>query len=407
MPSEQPYGRGLTWSKSEIRCFLDIWSDDFIRTQLSTKHKNSGVFALFSERLLAKGFSRSVEQCRIKAKKLRQDYMRVRRALDETGGRGVDQKQLMWFDKLHKILGTKAVCDPVDVVESYENQPTPFVPADNTRPPSAGMSPVSEDTSVDGVESSNSSSTTEWTNTGTDEGVSGCSTGPTTAENTPQRLIPTRLPIPGAQARKRRAKSSSTDIDFREYMIACKKMMADMIAAEERHMAREEAAFERLLQAQREDSERTFQAMLAQQQATNQMFMHLIGILTRGISSSQQSSSATPASETASTSTPSPNASSTPQHKQGEEGLSYSCSQQIKEEFEAIDKLKTEAVSSCSFPDGRLQTDKTNHDKETESNLTMRTSVEEKSHQSVGSQAEDSSTHTHTIVIKDEPDPMD
>uniref|UniRef100_A0A3Q1IBE2 Myb/SANT-like DNA-binding domain-containing protein n=1 Tax=Anabas testudineus TaxID=64144 RepID=A0A3Q1IBE2_ANATE len=113
--------RGQTWSREEVQCLIDIWSDDYIQAQLSTTHKNSYVYAQFSKRLREKGIERSAAQCRIKAKKLRQEYIKVRDALNKTGSSGKEKDKFPWFDDLDKILGTKPVIEPVDVVESHEN----------------------------------------------------------------------------------------------------------------------------------------------------------------------------------------------------------------------------------------------------------------------------------------------
>lgn len=112
--------RGLTWSRDEIKCLIEIWSDEHIAQQLSRTHKNTEIYLLFSERLKQKGFNRSVEQCRAKAKKLRQQYIKVRDALRKTGSSGEEKDKFVWFDKLDQILGTNPVVNPVDVVDSYE-----------------------------------------------------------------------------------------------------------------------------------------------------------------------------------------------------------------------------------------------------------------------------------------------
>ncbi len=64
-------------------------------------------------------FNRSVEQCCVKAKKLRQQYIEIRDSLRKTGSSGEEKDKFVWFDDLDKILVTNPVVDPVDVVESY------------------------------------------------------------------------------------------------------------------------------------------------------------------------------------------------------------------------------------------------------------------------------------------------
>jgi len=66
----------------------EIWSDDYISAQLSTTHKNSEIYVLFSKQLRERGFHRTVAQCHAKAKKLSQQYIQVRDALNRTGSCG-------------------------------------------------------------------------------------------------------------------------------------------------------------------------------------------------------------------------------------------------------------------------------------------------------------------------------
>ncbi len=72
--------RGSTWGDEEIRFLIEIWSDDYIKTQLEKTHKNNETFNLFSERMRERGFNRTGEECHLKVKKLRQHYMRTRDA---------------------------------------------------------------------------------------------------------------------------------------------------------------------------------------------------------------------------------------------------------------------------------------------------------------------------------------
>uniref|UniRef100_A0A3B3R4G7 Myb/SANT-like DNA-binding domain-containing protein n=1 Tax=Paramormyrops kingsleyae TaxID=1676925 RepID=A0A3B3R4G7_9TELE len=118
--------RGETWSAEEIKCLIDIWSDEHIQKQLSTTHKNSCIYALFSKQLREKGYPRTVEQCRIKTKKLRAKYIEVRDALSKTGISGKEKDKLPWYDALDGILGTKPIVEPVDVVENDSSTLSPL-----------------------------------------------------------------------------------------------------------------------------------------------------------------------------------------------------------------------------------------------------------------------------------------
>lgn len=134
-------------------------------------------------------------------------------------------------------------------------------------------------------DSSNLSSHTDISITGADEGVSD---DPSTESNVNEESIRGgRLPIPGAKARKRKKKSCKADDEIQSYMMDNKRMLTDLQRAEESQVAKEAACFERILKAQQEAEERRFQVMQAQQQATNQMFLQLMGTLASALNPGQ------------------------------------------------------------------------------------------------------------------------
>ncbi len=61
-----------------------------------------------------KGYEHSVKQCRVKAKKLRQQYIKVQDQLARSGGSTDAKDKFTGFDELDQILRTKPV-EPVDV----------------------------------------------------------------------------------------------------------------------------------------------------------------------------------------------------------------------------------------------------------------------------------------------------
>lgn len=50
--------RGLTWTKDEVKCLIDIWSDEHISEQLSKTHINTEVYKVFSKHVNEMGFNR-------------------------------------------------------------------------------------------------------------------------------------------------------------------------------------------------------------------------------------------------------------------------------------------------------------------------------------------------------------
>lgn len=126
--------RGQTWSTEEVQTLISIWSDETMAQLLASTHKNREVFKLFSEKMAALGFHRSVEQCRIKVKKLRLQYFRVRDAIAKSGASAEEKEKFVWYDELDGILGSSPTSRPKPVVESFKEEapwtPTPAEPAD-------------------------------------------------------------------------------------------------------------------------------------------------------------------------------------------------------------------------------------------------------------------------------------
>ncbi|KAK0131411.1 hypothetical protein N1851_033904 [Merluccius polli] len=135
--------------------------------------------------------------------------MKVRDALGRSGNSGEEKDKFPWFDVLDQILGTKPIVDHMDIVESYDA--------------SSGASPANTTTSSYSVDSdgnggnANKTADTETSgptddtlNTSTD--IEACdaahSKGSRSQEGQGGR---SRLAIPGAQSRKRKARSSLFD----------------------------------------------------------------------------------------------------------------------------------------------------------------------------------------------------
>lgn len=123
--------RGQTWSTEEVQTLVSIWSDATMAQLLASTHKNREVFKLFSEKMAALGFHRSVEQCRIKVKKLRLQYFRVRDAL---AGSPEEREKFVWYDELDGILGSSPANRAKQAAEAFKEEapwtPTPAEPAE-------------------------------------------------------------------------------------------------------------------------------------------------------------------------------------------------------------------------------------------------------------------------------------
>lgn len=116
-------GKGLLWSSEEIESLLEVWADENIKTQLENTHKNAEIYRMFSEHLRRRGFKRTADQCRVKVKKLRQQYLKIRDSLRKTGSSTEEKDKFPWFDAIDNIIGSRPTSDPQHIIESHP--PTP------------------------------------------------------------------------------------------------------------------------------------------------------------------------------------------------------------------------------------------------------------------------------------------
>lgn len=136
-----------------MRCLIEIWSNESISQLLEKVHKNTEVFKLFSEKMKENGFNRTVEQCRVKVKKLRQQYIKVRDALQKSGSSSDVKEKFVWYDDIDNILNTRPQVSPVDVVESYEEEEAPSTACTSPLSPAQESRSSSVDTEMDSRDS--------------------------------------------------------------------------------------------------------------------------------------------------------------------------------------------------------------------------------------------------------------
>jgi hypothetical protein len=90
------------WANGEIDALIDVWRAEDIEGQLAGLHRNLPVYARVAELLAIKGYDRSHEQCRIKMKHLRGEYMKDKNI---NGRSGHSRLSSCVFDLLDDILG--------------------------------------------------------------------------------------------------------------------------------------------------------------------------------------------------------------------------------------------------------------------------------------------------------------
>ena len=117
--------RGQTWSDEEVKTLIEIWSDENIAQLLVSTHKNCDIYKTISRKMEASGYRRSIEQCRNKVKKLRQEYIKTRDSLRKSGTSPDEVKKYAYYDLLDAFLGTRPTSSPKHIVESFQRPPTP------------------------------------------------------------------------------------------------------------------------------------------------------------------------------------------------------------------------------------------------------------------------------------------
>ena len=104
------------WSKEETLKLISICSDDTVQAQLEGCRRNSDVYRKIAKELTEAGYTRTLEQCRDKMKKLKAEYKKVKDKRNETGqGRYPDWD---FFDPMDNVLGHKPATQPPVVVDS-------------------------------------------------------------------------------------------------------------------------------------------------------------------------------------------------------------------------------------------------------------------------------------------------
>ena len=101
--------RGKNWSDEEVYDLIDIWSDDTVQEQLEGSRRNQHIYSKISERMKEKGYTRTMDQCRQKMKKLRKDYKDV---VDNNNETGRKRKTFKFFEEIDAIFGCRPATKP-------------------------------------------------------------------------------------------------------------------------------------------------------------------------------------------------------------------------------------------------------------------------------------------------------
>lgn len=93
------------WHNKETKTLIGIWSEDEVQRELEGTVRNQKVFQKISQRMWELGYSRSPDRCRVKIKKLKQDYRRLK---EYNKRNATSRKTNQWYEALDAVLGRRA-----------------------------------------------------------------------------------------------------------------------------------------------------------------------------------------------------------------------------------------------------------------------------------------------------------
>lgn len=111
--------RGFLWSDVETKTLLKIWGEQDIQTALDGSFRNSFIYRDVAQRLAAKGFDRTPEQCRVRVKSLKRQFLLAKEGKLRNSGQY--HKICKFYDIMEGILRNPSTLDPQDMQEEVED----------------------------------------------------------------------------------------------------------------------------------------------------------------------------------------------------------------------------------------------------------------------------------------------
>lgn len=108
--------RGFLWSDVETRTLLNIWGEQDIQVALDGNFRNSFVYRDVSRRLGAMGFERTPEQCRVRIKSLKRQYLLAKEG--NLRNNGQYHKICKFYDTMERILSNRPSLDAQELIDS-------------------------------------------------------------------------------------------------------------------------------------------------------------------------------------------------------------------------------------------------------------------------------------------------
>ncbi|CAL9690089.1 unnamed protein product [Knipowitschia caucasica] len=107
--------RGFLWSDVETRTLLDIWGEQDIQTALDGSFRNSFVYRDVARRLAALGFDRTPEQCRVRVKSLKRQFLLAKEGNIRNSGHY--HKICKFYDVMERILSNRPISEPAEMLD--------------------------------------------------------------------------------------------------------------------------------------------------------------------------------------------------------------------------------------------------------------------------------------------------
>ncbi|XP_010878690.2 ATP-dependent (S)-NAD(P)H-hydrate dehydratase isoform X1 [Esox lucius] len=108
--------RGFLWSDVETRTLLKIWGEQDIQTALDGNFRNSHVYRDVARRLAEMGFERTPEQCRVRIKSLKRQFVLAKEG--NLRNNGQHHKICKFYDAMERILSSRPQIDPQELLDS-------------------------------------------------------------------------------------------------------------------------------------------------------------------------------------------------------------------------------------------------------------------------------------------------
>ncbi|XP_041845683.1 zinc finger and SCAN domain-containing protein 20-like [Melanotaenia boesemani] len=145
------------WSALELQTFLAIVGDSVIQKKLDGAVRNEKVYKEISQRMAAEGFERTSEQCRVKLKKLKGQYEKLK---DDNSRSGNSRSTWRWYNAMDDIYGHRpankgreggldsatalleSIINPHDLVEGLDTDASSFLDEGPSTSSSSPSTPV-------------------------------------------------------------------------------------------------------------------------------------------------------------------------------------------------------------------------------------------------------------------------